>query len=561
MHARPWHEVLAVRAAFAAVAAASTGVAQSTPAPARFVDVSARALPGVETHCGSTTKDYIVEVNGGGLALGDFDGDQRVDLLVVDGSDLGRVARGEPGFPPRMFLGNGDATFRQGGDAWTMAGGRWGMGVATGDLDGDGWLDVVITQWGPNRVLLNQKGKGFRELGAESGLVEAEWSTSAALFDYDRDDKLDLVVVRYLAFDPAVVPKKGAEGCRWKGHDVMCGPEGLVPVFDQLYKGRGDGTFVERTKEAGFRPEKAGFGLGVMPLDFDGDGDTDVFVANDSTPNHLWENRGDGTFAEVAYARGVSHDVNGREQASMGIACADWNSDGRPDLFVTNFSGETDSLYASSKNGGYRERSSAAGVAGPTLQLLGWGTAFADLDLDGDLDLFTLNGHVYPQADLPGTDTTYAQRDLLLWNDGKGRFQPETSSASAPAVSRAGALADLDGDGDLDLVALRVEGPVRVLRNEAAHDGAHHWLRVELRSRGANRFGIGARVTAEWKDGRSSAEVRTCGGYQASVPPEAHFGLGGVSKLDRLVVRWPSGKEQRLEGVDVDRVLVVEEAP
>ncbi|MFO1009783.1 MAG: CRTAC1 family protein [Planctomycetota bacterium] len=557
MNARTFHVSHATRAGVVGVLLVTAARAQAP----LFTDVSERALPGVVTTCGSPKKEYIVDVDGGGLALGDFDGDGRVDLVVVDGSELGRIARGEPGFPPRLFLGNGDATFRPAGEAWTMAGGRWGMGCATGDLDGDGWLDLVITQWGPTRVLLNQKGKGFRELGAESGLVGSEWGSSAALFDYDRDGKLDLVVVRYLDFDVARVPKLGAEGCRWKGHDVMCGPEGLVPLFDQLYRGQGDGTFVERTKEAKFVPEKPGFGLGVMPFDYDLDGDLDVFVANDSTPNFLWENQGDGTFRDVAYARGVSHDANGREQASMGIGCADWNGDGRPDLYVTNFSGETDSLYASAKSGGFRERSSSAGLAGPTLPTLGWGTAFADLDLDGDLDLFTLDGHVYPQADLPGTDTTYAQRDLLLRNDGKGRFVAEPLSAAAPTVSRAGALADLDGDGDLDLVALRVEGPVRVLRNDAVHDASHHWLRVALRAKSGDPFALGARVTAEWSGGRSVAEVRTAGGYQASVPAEAHFGLGAAAKLERLVVRWPSGREQVLTDVAVDRRLVVEEAP
>jgi hypothetical protein len=541
----------------------STAAAPASPASPGplFRDVSARALPGVETHCGAKTKDWILEVNGGGLALADFDGDAKVDLVVVDGSTLERHARGEPGFPTRLFLGNGDATFRPAGEEWAMGGGRWGMGCATGDLDGDGWLDLVITQWGKKRVLLNQKGRGFRELATGTGLDTETWSTSAALFDYDRDGKLDLAVANYLDFDPARVAKRGSEGCRWKGHDVMCGPEGLVPQADELFRGRGDGTFEARAKEAGIAAAQPAFGLGVMPLDFDLDGDQDLYVANDSTANHLWQNRGDGTFVEVAYALGVSHDANGKEQASMGIACADANGDGRPELFVTNFSGEVNAYYVSGKSGTWRERSSAAGIAGPSLPRLGWGTGFGDLDLDGDLDLWVLDGHVYPEADLPGTDTSYAQADQLLRNDGRGRFPEEPLSDAAPAVSRAGAHADLDGDGDLDLVALRVEGPVRVLRNECPHDAKRHWLRVALRSKGANRFGLGARVTAEWDGGSRTAELRTAGGYQASVPPEVHFGLGPVAQLARLRIRWPGGAEQVLEDVAVDRLLVVEEEP
>jgi hypothetical protein len=297
-----------------------------------------------------------------------------------------------------------------------------------------------------------------------------------------------------------------------------------------------------------------------MTLDYDDDGDTDVYVTNDSTPNHLWENRGDGTFVEVGFRRGVSHDANGKEQAGMGIACGDWNADGRDDLHVTNFSAESNSLYVSSKNLGFRERSAAAGLSGPSLPKLGWGTHFADFDLDGDLDLSVMNGHVYPEADQPGTDTSYAQVNQLYRSAADGRFTVEPLSDAPPAVSRASALADLDGDGDLDLVASRIEGPVQVLLNTAAEGEHGHWLRVKLRSKTKNRDGIGARVVAEWRGGSRRAEIRTAGGYQSAVPAEAHFGLGAADKLERLLVRWPSGREQVLEDVAVDRVLVVEEA-
>jgi hypothetical protein len=300
-----------------------------------------------------------------------------------------------------------------------------------------------------------------------------------------------------------------------------------------------------------------------MPLDFDLDGDTDLYVANDSTPNFLWENRGDGTFREVGLRSGVSHDTNGKEQAGMGVGCGDVDGDGRPDLLVTNFSGESNSFYRSRGKRGFREESAPAGLGGPSMTLLGWGTGLADLDLDGDLDSFVLNGHVYPQADRPGTDTRYAQPDLVFRNDGAGRFAPEPLHAGPDRVSRAGALADLDGDGDLDLVALELDGPVHVLLNTARSGGQDagagpHWLRVRLRGRGANTAGLGALVTAEWEGGRRAVEIRTSAGYQAAAPAEAHFGLGDSPRVERLTVRWPSGREQVLEDLAADRVLVIE---
>jgi hypothetical protein len=433
------------------------------------------------------------------------------------------------------------------------------MGGAAGDLDGDGWLDLVITEWGADRVIMNRRGEGFVEVTERAGLKKEGWSTSAAVLDFDRDGNLDLAVAGYLEFDPTKVARRGAGSCRWKGHDVMCGPEGLTPTHDRLYRGNGDGTFRDVTVAAGYRPPVAGFGLGVTTLDYDVDGDTDLYVANDSTPNHLWENQGDGTFEEVGFRRGVSHDANGKEQASMGIACADWNGDGREDLFVTNFSGESNSLYLSTKGGGFRERGTGAGVAAPSLPLLGWGTHMGDFDLDGDLDLYVLDGHVYPQADLPGTDTSYAQVDLFHRNDGAGRCTTESLSGAPPAVSRASATADLDGDGDLDVVGTVVDGQVRVFRNEARPGEGTHWLRVRLRSRSKNRQALGARVTAHWEGGSRTAEIRTAGGYQAAIPAEAHFGLGKTARVARLVVRWPSGREQVLEDVAADRLLVVDE--
>jgi hypothetical protein len=532
---------------------------QPAPAPPLFEELGELALPGVRTTCGSPDKDYIVEVNGGGVLLADFDGDGRIDVVIVDGSTLARAGKGEPGFPPRLFLGRGDGTFAPAGESWAMSGGRWGMGGAVGDYDDDGWLDLAITQWGPTRLFHNESGHGLREVTDKAGLGPGSWGSSAAFLDYDHDGKLDLFVANYLDFDPLLVHSRTEGQCNWKGHAVMCGPQGLKPLRSQLFRGAGDGTFRDVSAAAKLDAAPAAFGLGVMTLDYDLDGDTDIYVTNDSMPNYLWENQGDGTFREVGFQRGVSHDANGKEQASMGIGCGDWNGDGRDDLFVTNFSGENDVLYASGKGAGFRERSGAAGILGPTIPLLGWGTGFGDFDLDGDLDLYVFDGHVYPQADLPGTDTSYAQLDWFLENDGHARFALRPLSALGPAVSRASAQADLDGDGDLDLVALRIEGAPRVLRNRAPHDATHHWLGVRLRARGGNRFALGARVTLSWKGGSASAELRTAGGFQAAVPPEVHFGLGGVATLEKLRVHWPDGAEQEFEPGPVDRWRSIEE--
>ncbi len=551
---------------------ASVALVQSPkPGAARplFLEDEARALPGVTTTCGSKTKDYIIEVNGGGIALTDLDNDGDPDLVVVDGSTLDRIAKGEPGFPPRVFLNDGHGMFQPAGDSWAMSGGRWGMGIAAGDVDGDGFVDLVITQWGPTRLFLNRGGKGLVEVSDKAGFVGSRWGTSAALFDADRDGALDLVVVNYLAFDPLTIAKPGGD-CSWKSYPVMCGPEGLTPQHDQFYRGHGDSTFEDATQKSHFVPTEAGFGLGVMTLDYDGDGDTDLFVANDSTPNHLWENQGDGTFVERGFARGVSHDANGKELANMGIAAADLDGDGRDDLFVTNFSGESDSLFGSNGPKGFRQRSASSGLAGPTLPMLGWGTGFADLDLDGDLDLFVFNGHVYPQADLPGTDTSYKQQDQLFRNDGTGHFKLEPLSNSPPRVSRASAFADIDGDGDIDIVALEMNGAVRVLRNQldpmsappangSAPTRVLHWFGARLRARGKNTQAIGARVRVDWEGGSRWCEVRTTGGYQSSIPAEIHVGLGAAQRVTHLVVRWPDGTESQMDDIAADRVLTIQE--
>ena len=527
---------------------ASASSAHEDPAP-QFHE---RVLVGTQMTCGTVRKDWILEVDGGGLVLGDFDGSGSVDLVLVDGSTPERALAGGPGQPARLFWNSGSASFAPADETWSLVPGRWGMGGAAGDLDGDGRTDLVVTHWGADQRFRNT-GHGF-ELVAESGLTGQRWGTSAALLDYDRDGVLDLFVVNYLDFDFADVASRASGECVWKGVAVNCGPEGLAPQGDQLYHGRSEGGFEEVTEALGIGAAPAAFGLGVVSGDFDADGDQDLYVTNDSMPNHLWQNDttpGGTLFQEVGLRRGVAVSANGREEAGMGVAEGDLDGDGRTDFVVTNFSGESHSVYLSGGRRSYRERGGQLGVGGDSVPLLGWGTGLHDFDLDGDLDLFACHGHVYPQADRPGSDSSYAQHDLLWRNGGDGdtpAFQVEPLSDGPARVSRAAVAADLDRDGDLDLLVIELDGPVHLFENTQAV-GESHWLGVGLVDRtspGADepvrfRAVVGARVEVDLGERTLTRELGSSAGFQANGPAELHFGLGNAEELAGLRVVWPDG--------------------
>lgn len=528
-----------------------------------------RVIPGSELVSGSPSKDWILEVNGGGLVVADFDGDGALDLVVIDGSTPERVAAGEPGLPPRLLLGDGALGFEAPEEGWQLPAGRWGAGGAAGDLDGDGRPDLVVTNWGRDQVVRNT-GAGFAAV-AEAGLVGERWGTSAALLDFDLDGVLDLYVVNYLDFDFARIASRASGECQWKGLAVNCGPEGLPPQKDQLYRGLGGGRFEDVSAELGIEAAAACFGLGVVSGDFDQDGDADLYVTNDSMPNHYWRNdvrEGERAFSEVGLRLGVAVNGNGREEAGMGVAQGDLDADGKTDFVVTNFSGESHSVYLSSGRRSYRDRSAPTGIGGKSIPYLGWGTGLVDVDLDGDLDLFACHGHVYPQADSVGADTSYAQDDLLWRNVGAEdvRFDVEPLSDGPARVSRAALGVDLDRDGDVDLLTAELDGPVHVLENRTLTggeraEGAPHWLGVELVDEGAGRRRtvVGARVDVVLGGGARlrTDEVTASAGYQASGPPEVHFGLGSAERVEGVRVRWPDGETEFFLVPKIDQWLTL----
>jgi hypothetical protein len=485
--------------------------------------------------CGRETCDTILEVNGGGVALFDADDDGDLDIaLVIPGAYPAQGATS--GGSNRLYRNDGDFSFVDvtAGSGVDVPG--FCNGVAVGDVNRDGRRDLYLTRHGPNVLLRNEGGMRFTAVDEAGGAAGTSWSTSALFVDGDRDGDPDLYVTNYLAFDPDDPPLDGHDGrsCRWKGLSVMCGPEGLPAQGDRYYRNDG-GVFVDATGPTGF-VAPASYGLGCIDGDFDGDGWPDVYVTNDSMPNFLFMNRGKGVVEESAMLAGAALSVRGREQAGMGLAAADTEGDGDEDLLVTNFSMEANALYVNQDGKRFSDRSGPSGVSAASLPLLGWGATFVDADLDGDVDLVTANGHVYPQADAEGTDTSWAQPDLLLLNDGSGRFEPRPWAGEAPSVSRAIALGDLDDDGISDLVVLPRSGDVAVYRGTGLGGAS---VQVDLEGPAGNPDGVGTLLRLTDELGTRVHRVRVSNGYQAMGDPRAVFAWRGVGTLE---VVMPDGQ-------------------
>lgn len=527
-----------------------------------FADIAAQAgLTAVTIFGGRETNKYLLETTGCGVAVLDFDADGWLDVFLVNGSVLDGFPRGqEP--TSHLYRNKGNGTFE---DVTVKAGLQqrgWGQGACAGDYDNDGYDDLFVTYWGQNRLYRNQGDGTFRDVTELAGLLQGRtrWGAGCAFLDYDRDGLLDLFAANYIDLDLATAPVPESGLCRYKGIQVACGPPGLPGGKNVLYRNKGKGTFVDVSERSGITRASGTYGLGVSTLDFDADGWVDLYVANDSNPSALYRNNRNGTFSDVAVAAGCAYSQDGKPQAGMGVAIGDYDRNGTMDIFKTNFAGDTATLYANSGDGFCEDRTFAGGI-GMNTRYLGWGVGFVDLDLDGWLDLFLVNGHVYPEVERLKTEVGYKQRKVVYRNLRNGKFEDVTDRlgppATTPRAGRGAAFADLDNDGDVDVIVNNVHEPPDFYRLDQAT--GRHWLLVKLVGTSSNRNAIGSRIRLITADGTQVQEVRGGGSYYAQNDLRAHFGLGEATRVERLEVRWPNGLEEVWVDVSADRILTLKE--
>ena len=560
----PWRLLAALLCVSLAVAAAQPvapyPASAEHPTPAWFVDVAAKAGITVRNVNGSATaKKYIVESTGSGVAILDYDRDGWPDIFLVNGSELPSEKQAAQPPTSHLFHNNHDGTFT---DVTAKAGlisTGWGQGACVGDYDNDGFDDIYVTGYGHNRLFRNQGDGTFRDVSAESGTAGSgkEWGTGCAFIDYDRDGRLDLVVANYVHFDLASTPAPGAgPGCMWKGTPVMCGPRGLPSAPNILFHNEGNGRFKDVSAASGIQKTVAHYCFSVTTLDYNEDGWPDIYVACDSTPSILYRNNHDGTFTDVGTDAGVAFNEDGREQAGMGSTAADYDGDGHLDLFKTNFSDDTSTLYHANGDGTFSDVTYAAGL-GINSDALGWGAMFADVDNDGFPDLLVVNGHVYPEVDAAHLGASFKEPRFLYWNRGNGKFK-DLSKTSGPGLTeplsgRGLAIADLFNDGRIEAVVNNLSDRPMLLVNQAAN--ANHWLGLRLIGTLSNRSAIGARVTVRGTKRNWVDEVRSGSSYSSSSDLRLHFGLGAETAVRAIEVRWPNGNSELFTAEGVDRFL------
>lgn len=521
-----------------------------------FEDVAAEwGLTQPNVYGGVRSKKAILEMTGNGVGLVDIDNDGRLDVILPNGTRYGE----DPPPGALVYRNRGGKFVDSTADSGLDRRG-WAQGLCAGDVDNDGFTDLLITYYGRSALYRNLEGQRFKEVATLPSDGD-HWATGCAFLDHDLDGDLDLFFTSYVTFDLAEFERPGASGgCNWRGLDVFCGPRGYPSGRNWLFENDGLGGFRDISEAVGVvLPDELHYGLSIVSGDFDDDGDPDVYVACDSTPSMLFENQGDGTFADVSVVSGVAYGAEGQEEGSMGVAAGDYDNDGRFDLAVSNFIDETPTLYRNEGDLFFTDETYMGGVGVETSRV-GWGTLFVDFDQDGWRDLFIANGHIYPELDGAGKGELFAQPKLVFWNLRNGAFRRISGdwgeALTRRQVSRGAAMGDLDGDGRPELLIANMNAAPTLLRITGEVGSS---IVFRLRGAESNRDAIGARVTVESGDLTLVDEVRSGGSYVSQNDFRLYFGLGDAPAKVRATVRWPLGKSQVFEALPTDRQITIEE--
>jgi enediyne biosynthesis protein E4 len=532
-----------------------------------FVNVARKAGITARTIYGDEHRNrYLLETTGSGAAFIDYDNDGWEDIFLVNGTRLDGVAAAAGGASPptnRLYRNNGDSTFTDVTQKAGLIRSGWGQSVCAGDYDNDGQTDLFISGFGKNALYHNNGNGTFTEVAEKAGVANnrTRWGSGSAFVDYDRDGRLDLFVASYINLDLKTAPLPETGPCLYKGVMVACGPPGLAGGVNALYRNNGDGTFTDVSEKSGVTKTNGTYSLGVLVADFDNDGWPDIYVANDSSPAALYHNNGNGTFTDTGVEAGCAFSIDGKPQAGMGVTAGDYDRDGWLDIFKTNFAGDTSSLYHNAGRGIFDDVTFPAGV-GINTRWLGWGCGFIDVDNDGWLDVFLVNGHVYPEVEKLRTEAGYAQRKVLYRNLQNGRFADVSSEVGGaviePTPSRGCAFGDYDNDGRLDILINPVNAVPELLHAESVNQ--NNWIKIRTIGTKSNRDGIGARIKCVTADAVSQIdEVRSGGSYYSQNDLRVHFGLGKNLRVKSIEIRWPSGQTETLKDIAANQLITVKE--
>ncbi len=537
--------------------------------PVIFKDIAeAAGLTSWHHTMGTPQKTYILETTGSGVGLLDYDNDGWLDIYLVNGSTFEALKGEAPSPHAALFHNNHDGTFTNVAEKAGVTNDRWGFGVAIGDYDNDGWPDIFVSNYGSNRLYHNNHDGTFTDVGEKAGVTLGNWSTGATFGDYDNDGRLDLFVPGYVHMDTNHLPVPGSAvvgyaNCQFRGVKTMCGPRGLVGEPDHLFHNNGDGTFTDVSEKAGVADNLRYYGFTAVFVNMDNHGRQDLLVTNDSSPNYLYRNKGDGTFEDESFLSGFALNQQGRDQAGMGLAVGDYRNNGLLDLYTGTFSDDYKPLFRNEGDMNFSEITPEMGMAEPTYPFLTWATEFIDYDNDGWKDLFLVNGHVYPQADHNNWGTSFKQRPLLFHNVNHGeKFElmpPVLGSGLASVIAgRGAAFGDIFNDGKIDVVINNMDGVPSLMRNVS--DDGNHWVALRLIGAGKTpKDAVGTTVYLTAGGVRQRNDVLSGGSYESSNDQRLHFGIGLNQKVEDVEIHWTDGTVEHVALPAIDRFFAIEQ--